>query len=78
MQLERVLDGLDRAIDARAVAARRGEQELLGSVHQTPMVDAMLERALHHAEAYLASLPDRPVGPPGRSRTRCAPRSRSS
>src|SRR5215203_4749854 len=24
----------------------------------------MLERALHHAEAFLASLPDRPVGPP--------------
>ena len=24
----------------------------------------MLERALHHAEAYLASLPERPVGVP--------------
>ena len=24
----------------------------------------MLERTLRHAEAFLASLPDRPVGPP--------------
>ena len=32
VQVERALDGLDRAVDARAVAARRREQELLGSV----------------------------------------------
>ena len=65
VQLERALDGLDGAVDARAVAARSGEQEFLGRVHQPPMVDAaMLDRALRHAEAFLASLPDRPVGPP--------------
>ena len=30
VQLERALDGLDRAVDAGAVAARRREQQLLG------------------------------------------------
>ena len=67
MQLERALDGLDGAIDAGAVATRGREQELLGSVHRPGMVEAfgaMLERTLRHAEAFLASLDDRPVGPP--------------
>ena len=31
VQLERALDGLHGAVDAGAVAARRGEQQLLGS-----------------------------------------------
>ena len=69
VQLERALDGLDGAIDAGAVAARGREQELLGGVHRPRMVEAlraMLERTLRHAEAFLASLADRPVGPAGR------------
>ena len=31
VELERALDGLHGAVDARAVAARRGEQQLFGS-----------------------------------------------
>ena len=38
VQLERALDGLHGAIDAGAVAARGGEQELLGDVEATPEV----------------------------------------
>ena len=35
VELERALDGLHGAVDAGAVAARGGEEELLGSAHRT-------------------------------------------
>ena len=47
VQLERALDGLHRAVDAGAVAARRGEQELLGGGrHYRPECTKELQRAV--------------------------------
>ena len=72
VQLERALDGLDGPVDARAVAARSGQQQLLGGgvhfflsvrvelVHRLP---GEVERALLHLREVVARLVPAVVGP---------------
>ena len=70
VQLERALDGLHRAVDARAVAARRREEELLRGRHafecRRPPPRSALPVASRNASRFLGRLPH--------ARTRRAPR----